>query len=341
VYPTLPPDHPALKLLSGVSDMSKGLAILTSGGDSAGMNPAVKCAVEYATHRGFTPYLVYDGLRGLIGDHIVPASRDLVSGILHRGGTVLRSSRSPEFFDIDFRKTAYENLKRHDIGQLIVIGGDGSFRALNQFFADFGIPFAGIPGTIDNDIAGTDYCLGVDTALNIIRGSIDSIRDTASSFSRAFVVEVMGRHCGYLAMTSALSCGAEVCLVPEIPYNLDTIGARLKHDIAHGRRYVLAVVAEGTKMSEYLTRYINDSIGMEARLTVLGHVQRGGSPTVHDRVMAYKFAVAAVDSLLAGHTNSIMTYRNGSYSHLPIHAVAGAKYQLDPDLLQLASMLAC
>ncbi|MDP4624672.1 MAG: 6-phosphofructokinase [Akkermansiaceae bacterium] len=318
-----------------------GLAIMTSGGDSAGMNPAVVCAVEYATQRGYKPYLVYDGLKGLIANSIVPASKDLVSGIMHKGGTALRSSRSPEFFDITFRTVAYQNIKSHGIEKLIVIGGDGSFRALNQFYNDFEIPFAGIPATIDNDIAGTDYCLGVDTALNVIRQSIDSIRDTASSFSRAFVVEVMGRHCGYLAVTSALSCGAEVCLVPEIEYNLDTIGARLKAEIAEGRKYIIAVVAEGTKMGEYITRYINDSIGMEARLTVLGHVQRGGSPTVHDRIMAYKFAVAAVDALDAGETNAIMTFKDGTYSHLPIEQVADAKYKLDPALLKLAAPLAC
>ncbi|MEO5712865.1 MAG: 6-phosphofructokinase [Luteolibacter sp.] len=320
--------------------MSKGIAILTSGGDAAGMNPAVKCAVEYAAQRGHTPYLVYDGLRGLIDDNIVLSNRDLVSGILHRGGTVLRSSRSKRFFDIEFRRQAFENLKRRGIEKLIVIGGDGSFRALNQFYADFGVPFAGIPATIDNDIAGTDYCLGVDTALNVIREAIDSIRDTASSFSRAFVIEVMGRHCGYLALTSSLACGAEICLVPEIPYDLDTIGARLRHDIASGRKYVIAIVAEGTNMGDYLTRYINDSIGMEARLTVLGHIQRGGSPTVHDRVMAYKFAVAAVDSLHAGQTNSIMVFRDGTFGHLPIQVVADQKYQLDAGLIRLASPLA-
>lgn len=317
-----------------------GLAIMTSGGDSAGMNPAIKCAVEYAAQRGYEPYLIYDGLTGLIENKIFPATRERVSGILHRGGTILRSSRSKEFFDISFRQKAYDNLKVRGIQKLIVIGGDGSFRALNQFYADFGVPFAGIPATIDNDIAGTDYCLGVDTALNIIRQSIDSIRDTASSFRRAFVIEVMGRHCGYLALVSALSCGAEICLVPEVPYNLDTIGARLKHEIAQGREYVVAVVAEGVKMSEYLTRYINDSIGMEARLTVLGHVQRGGSPTVHDRVMAYKFAVAAVDALERGETNAIMVYRDGTYGHLPIDAVAHQKYKLDQTLIKLATPLA-
>ncbi len=318
-----------------------GLAIMTSGGDSAGMNPAVKCAVAYATEKGYTPYLVYEGLRGLIDNKIVPASRELVSGIMHRGGTVLRSSRSPQFFDLAYREKAYENLKAHGIGKLIVIGGDGSFRALNQFHADFGIPFAGIPATIDNDIAGTDYCLGVDTALNVIRQSIDSIRDTASSFSRAFVVEVMGRHCGYLALVSALACGAEICLIPEVEYNLDTIGARIAADIADGRGYVIAVVAEGTKMADYITRYINDSIGMEARLTVLGHVQRGGSPTVYDRIMAYKFAVAAVDALHAGHSNSIMVFKDGLYSHLPVEQVAHSKYKIDPALLKLGGPLAC
>ncbi|MCW1886994.1 6-phosphofructokinase [Luteolibacter flavescens] len=320
--------------------MSEGLAIFTSGGDSAGMNPAVKCAADYAAMRGYKPWLVYDGLRGLIDDKIVESTPQLLSGILHRGGTFLRSSRSQRFFDIQYRRQAFENLERRGIKKLIVIGGDGSFRALNQFYSDFGVPFAGIPATIDNDIAGTDYCLGVDTALNIIRQSVDSIRDTATSFSRAFVIEVMGRHCGYLAMVSALACGAELCLTTEIPYDLEKIGAKLKHEIKHeGRDHIIAIVAEGTKMAEYTTRYINDAIGMEARLTVLGHVQRGGSPTVHDRIMAYKFAVAAVDSLVAGQTNSIMVYRDGTFGNLPIHTVVDSKYQIDPAIMKLCGPL--
>jgi 6-phosphofructokinase 1 len=320
--------------------MAEGLAIMTSGGDAAGMNPAVKCAVEYAASKGYQPYVVYDGLRGLIDDRIVVATREIVSGIMHKGGTILRSSRSQRFFDYDYRKQAYENLKRRGIGKLIVIGGDGSFSALNQFYADFGVPFAGIPATIDNDIAGTDYCLGVDTALNMIRQSVDSIRDTASSFSRGFVIEVMGRHCGYLALTSALSCGAEICLVPELEYDLNSIGARLRREIAHENRgYIIAIVAEGTNMSDYLTRWIKDTLDMDARLTVLGHVQRGGSPTVHDRIMAYKFAVAAVEALHAGETNAIMVYRDGTYGHLPIHAVADTKYKLDPALIRLGKPL--
>ena len=331
------PERPSCPLLP--PEMSKGLAIFTSGGDAAGMNPAIKCVVEYATRRGYEPWLVYDGLRGLIDDDFVRADRKIVSGILHRGGTILRSARSKRFFELEHRQRAYDNLKKRGIEKLVVIGGDGSFRALNQFYSDFGVPFAGIPATIDNDIAGTDYCLGVDTALNMIRQSVDSIRDTATSFSRAFVIEVMGRHCGYLAMASSLTCGAEICLTPELPYDLDSIGSRLQADIADGRRHVLAIVAEGTQMGDYLTRWINDSIGMEARLTVLGHVQRGGSPTVRDRLMAHKFAVGAIDALDAGQTNAIMIYRDGTYGHLPIHEVCDAKYELDPMLLKMCSSL--
>jgi 6-phosphofructokinase 1 len=320
-------------------EMSKGLAIMTSGGDSAGMNPAVKYCVDYARKQGYSPYLVYDGLRGLIDDHIVEATRELTSGILHRGGTVLRSSRSKRFFELEYRQQAYDNLQRRNIGQLIVIGGDGSFSALNQFYNDFEVPFAGIPATIDNDIAGTDYCLGVDTALNMIRQSVDSIRDTATSFSRAFVIEVMGRHCGYLAMVSALSSGAEVCIIPELPYDLDSIGARLIEEKKNGRTYVLAIVAEGTRMSEHFTRWLSDTMKMDARLTVLGHVQRGGSPTVHDRIMAYKFSVAAIDSLKSGNTNAIMTFRDGSLGSVPIETVTSSKYRIDSDLLKLCEAL--
>ncbi len=317
----------------------EGIAIMTSGGDAAGMNPAVKCAVEYTIKKGFKPYLVRNGLRGLIDDKISEATRADVSGILHRGGTVLRSSRSTRFFEYEHRKTAYENLQKRNINKLIIIGGDGSFNALNQFYEDFKVPFAGIPATIDNDIPGTDYCLGVDTALNVIRESVDSIRDTATSFNRAFVIETMGRHCGYLAMTSALSSGAEICIAPELEYDLDSICKRLKEDCANGREYIIAIAAEGTNMAEYLTRWIQMNLDMDTRLTVLGHVQRGGSPTVRDRIMAYKFAVAAVDSLAAGNTNEIMIYKEGEFTGMPVHEVAGSKYKIDPDLIKLSAHL--
>lgn len=312
---------------------------MTSGGDAAGMNPAVKCSVEHARSLGYKPYLVYNGLRGLIDDHIEEAGPQAVSGIINRGGTVLRSTRSKRFFEYESREKAYNNLKKHGIEKLVVIGGDGSFRALNQFYTDFKVPFAGIPATIDNDIPGTDYCLGVDTALNMIRESVDSIRDTANSFSRAFVVETMGRDCGYLAMAAAVTSGAEICMVPELEYDLDSIGGRLRKQIEDGRNFLIAIVAEGTGMSDYLTRWIGDTLKMDARLTILGHIQRGGSPTVRDRLMAFKFAVAAVESLHRGETCNIMVYRSGDFGTLPIHKVTDTHCDVDPSLIALCKPL--
>ena len=294
---------------------------MTSGGDAAGMNPAIKCTVDYSRMLGYKPYLVHNGLRGLIDDQIKEATPNDVSGILHRGGTVLRSSRSKRFFEYEYRKQAFDNLQKHGITKLIVIGGDGSF--------------AGIPATIDNDIPGTDYCLGVDTALNMIRQNVDSIRDTASSFSRAFVVETMGRHCGYLAMASAVTSGAEICLVPELDYDLEAIERRLLKDIENGRQFLIAIVAEGCKMGEQLTQWINDKLKMDARLTTLGHIQRGGSPTVRDRLMAFKFGIAAVDALHRGETNKIMVYRSGSYGTVPIDEVTNQTAGIDPVLVEI------
>ncbi|MGB0143619.1 MAG: 6-phosphofructokinase [Akkermansiaceae bacterium] len=321
--------------------MSEKIAILTSGGDAAGMNPAVKSAAEYAQNKGFTPYLVEWGLRGLIEGWIKEATPQALSGMIHRGGTALGSSRSKRFFELEFRKQAYEHLNRLGISKLIVIGGDGSFQALNQFYMDFEVPFAGIPATIDNDIPGTDYCLGVDTALNMIRSSVDSIRDTASSFSRAFVVETMGRDCGYLAMVSALATGADVCLVPEMDYGLDAVGERLRQERDAGKKYILGIVAEGTGMADSLTRWMGDALGMDARLTVLGHVQRGGSPTVYDRLMANKFAVQAVGCLIAGDTNRVVTFKQGIFGSKSIHDITDKVHRCSDDLLDLCRDLSC
>lgn len=303
------------------------------------MNPAVKSAAEHALRLGMKPYVVEWGLRGLIEGWIHEATQARLSGILHRGGTVLGSSRSKRFFELKHREIAHANLQKKGINKLIVIGGDGSFSALNQFYSDFGVPFAGIPATIDNDIPGTDYCLGVDTALNMIRQSVDSIRDTASSFSRAFVIETMGRHCGYLAMTSALATGAEICLVPEIPYDLDAIAERMRREKELGRTYLLGVVAEGTGMGESLTRWMGDALGMDARLTVLGHVQRGGSPTVYDRIMAFKFAVAAVEELANGGTNQVITFKDGTFGNSSISKIADTTHRVDQHLIQLCEGL--
>ena len=241
---------------------------MTSGGDAAGMNPAIKAAVDHARQLGMNPYVVYDGLEGLIDGKIKEATRELTNDMIYRGGTLLRSSRSKRFFDYEFRKQAYEHLKERNIDKLIIMGGDGSFRALNDFFNDFEVPFAGIPATIDNDIAGTDYCLGVDTAQNVILDCIDSVRDTARSHHRAFVIETMGRDCGYLAMTTALCSAADICIVPEIPYDLESIYKRLQPVINEEGSCIIAVVAEGTRVAQYLTRWLTERAGMDTRLTV-------------------------------------------------------------------------
>lgn len=298
------------------------IAIITSGGDSAGMNPAVKRFVEYAYEKNETPYLIYDGLEGLIDNKIHKADPQKINDIVHRGGTMLRTSRSKRFFDIAYRQQAYDNLKANKIKKLVVVGGDGSFKALNQFYADFKVPFVGIPATIDNDIFGTDYCLGVDTALNVIVQSIDSVRDTAYSFRRAFVIETMGRHSGYLALVSAIASGAEICLIPEIKPDFATMKKRLQKTLADGKIYLMAIVAEGTEKANYLTEWLEVELGMESRLTTLGHIQRGGNPTVFDRLQAYEFVTFAIDGLLNGHTNDVVVYKSSKYGYKSIEEVS-------------------
>ena len=314
---------------------------MTSGGDAAGMNPAVKSAVEYSKSLGLSPYVIYDGLEGMIEGKIVSATSEIVEEMAFRGGTLLRSSRSKRFFDYEYRKQAYDHLTQKGIDKLIILGGDGSFRALNDFYNDFKVPFAGIPATIDNDIAGTDYCLGVDTAQNIIVNCIDTIRDTAHSHNRAFVVEVMGRDCGYLAMTTAIAGGAEICIVPEFNYDLESIYTRLTSTQRGNHGYLIAVVAEGTRMASYLTRWIEERLGMDTRLTVLGHLQRGGVPSVRDRLMATRFAVAAVDALTQGNPNQIMVYKDGTYQTTSLDKVVGKEQKLSSYIMNIGKRLSC
>jgi 6-phosphofructokinase 1 len=316
-----------------------GIAIMTSGGDAAGMNPAVKAAIDHARHLNMHPYVVYDGLEGLIDGKIKEVTNEMTREMIYRGGTLLRSSRSKRFFEYEYRKQAYEHLKAKGIDKLIIMGGDGSFKALNDFFNDFEIPFAGIPATIDNDIASTDYCLGVDTAQNVILDCIDSIRDTAQSHHRAFVVETMGRSCGYLAMTTAICSGADICLVPEIDYDLDSIYNRLKPQIETGIGCIIAVVAEGLGCAQEITQWLGEKTGMDARLTVLGHVQRGGSPTARDRMMGTRFAIRAVEALHNGNINKIMVYRDGCYEVATLDNVAGQHYTVNPEIVSLCQEL--
>ncbi len=314
----------------------KNIAILCSGGDVSGMNAALKRFVEYSIAKGLTPYFVDNGFEGLIDNNIYQAGYSDVAGIISRGGTKIHSSRSERFMKQSYRKQALDNLKSHDITSLVVLGGDGSFKGM-QVLGDEsdGISFSGIPATIDNDIAGTEYCLGVDTALNMIKYAIDSIRDTASSFSRAFVIEAMGRECGYLALVSALTSGAEMCLIPEIPYDLDNYKESFQKQIKEGREYFIAVVSEALKKSEEVAKWFDEEIGIESRIMVLGHIQRGGNPSVYDRLMAFHFVTQAIDTLLDGNKSSVICYNDGGFNHKKIEEVAFKKYQIKESLLKL------
>ncbi|MCO4845514.1 MAG: 6-phosphofructokinase [Sulfurovum sp.] len=320
----------------------KNIAILCSGGDVSGMNAALKRFVEYSIGKGLTPYFVDNGFEGLIDNNIYQAGYSDVAGIISRGGTKIHSSRSKRFMEKAYREEALANLKSHDIRYLVVLGGDGSFKGMQALSDESeGISFAGIPATIDNDIAGTEYCLGVDTALNVIKYAIDSIRDTASSFSRAFVIEVMGRECGYLSLVSALTSGAEMCLIPEIPYKLDDYKSCFQKQMLEGREYFIAVVSEALKNSEEVVQWFEEEIGIESRITVLGHIQRGGNPTVYDRLMAFNFVTQAIDGLLEGNKSSVICYDDGGFNHNKIEDVAFKKYQINTELLKLGMEFGC
>ena len=321
----------------------ENIAILCSGGDVSGMNPALKHFVEYAIQKGLVPYFVYDGYEGLIDNKIERASYEAVAGIMIRGGTVIGSARSKRFMQKEYRQIAKSNLDALGIDMLVVLGGDGSFRGLHAFYQEHGIKFCGIPATIDNDINGTDYCLGVDTALNIIKVAIDAIRDTAASFRRAFVIETMGRDCGYLALVSHLTSGSELCLIPEKEYDLNTYEDDFKEQIKNGRRYFIAIVSEGIKQdSNEISKWFEEKIGMESRVSVLGHIQRGGNPTIYDRLMAYKFVAKAVDGLLCGKDESVICYTKQGFEYKSIEEVTSKVKELDPELLSyLETKLIC
>ncbi len=312
----------------------RNIAILCSGGDVSGMNPALKHFVEYSKQKKLTPYFIYDGYEGLIDNNIKEASYKNVSGIISRGGTKIGSTRSKRFMQKKYRKIAKQNLDALNIDMIVILGGDGSFRGIDVFYKEHGVKFCGIPSTIDNDISGTDYCLGVNTALNMIRVSIDAIRDTASSFKRAFVIETMGRDCGYLAVTSALTSGAELCLIPEKEYNLKDYEEKFKKQIQNGRKYFIVIVAEGIKdSSQTIANWFEEKIGIESRVSILGHIQRGGSPSIHDRLMAYQFISHAIDGLLSGKDESVICFTKNDFVYKSIDEVANTPFVLNKDFI--------
>jgi len=312
------------------------IAIMCSGGDASGMNPALKSFVDNCYENDVEAYFIYDGFEGLIDGNIKKAFHKDVAGIMHLGGTIIRTSRSQRFYDAKYRKIAYENLQKYGIDKIIILAGDGSFKGLDVFSSEYDISFVGIPATIDNDIYGTDYCLGVDTSLNVIKHALDDIHDTSSSFKRAFVVETMGRDCGYLALISAVTSGAEICIIPEIEYDLDALKSKLQKELEDGRGYILAIVAEGTKKTQELETWFKEALDIETRTLTLGHMQRGGNPTVFDRLMAVEFITLGVKELLKDeNAKVVLTYKNANFEFRDINTVTQNKKTLNPKLLKL------
>ncbi|MBP3435376.1 MAG: 6-phosphofructokinase [Clostridia bacterium] len=314
----------------------KKIAVLTSGGDAPGMNAAVRAVVRTALGKGVEVYGVYRGYNGLIHGDLVPLNLRSVSDIIHRGGTALYTARSPEFCTEEGMQKAMDTCAKYGIEGLIVAGGDGSFRGA-QDLTRHGIPCIGLPCTIDNDIACCEQTIGYDTALNTCMGMIDKLRDTSQSHDRCSVVEVMGRHAGYLALNVGIAVGATSILVPEVPYDFDRdILARMKKTQATGKKHFIIIVAEGIGHVVEIAERIQKETGVEARATILGHVQRGGDPTVRDRVLASQMGNYAVELLLNGQSNRVVTIQNDRLKDYDIEEALRMKKPFDVDLFRIA-----
>ena len=289
----------------------KKIAVLTSGGDSQGMNTAVRAVAKAAISKGIEVYGIKRGYKGMLEDQIFHMSSLDVSGIADQGGTILLSARLPEFKNPEIRAKAVENLKKRGIEGLIVIGGDGSFHGAHYLYEEHGIKTIGIPGTIDNDIAGTDYTIGYDTALNIILDAISKLKDTAISHERTYLVEVMGRNCGDLALYSAIAGGASGVMIPEVKSSIDDISEVIKKRRAQGKLYDIIIVAEGVGNVLEIEKELSKKVDTSIRVTILGHTQRGGAPTASDRILATKLGVKAVELLVAGEAGLMVGMQSG------------------------------
>lgn len=278
----------------------KRIGVLTSGGDAPGMNAALRSVVRIAIARNLEVMGIYRGYSGLVEDEVKPLNHRSVSNIINRGGTVLKTSRSKEFTTEEGLQRAVETIKKHKIDGLVIIGGDGSYRGAQNLSKDWNIPCIGVPGTIDNDINGTDHTIGSDTALNTAMEAIDKIRDTVTSLERIFVVEVMGRLSGYIALNVALAGGAEQVVIPERPFDIMQMCQEITEGYIRGKASWIVIVAEGVIKGHKIAETIAKNTDLETRVVVLGHIQRGGCPTAKDRVLATRLGAAAVDLLIKG-----------------------------------------
>jgi len=317
----------------------KRIALLTSGGDAPGMNPCIRAIVHEAKDRGVEILGIRRGFSGLLDNEFVPMQRSDVSGIIQRGGTILLSSRCEDFKYEEGQREGLKNLISQQCDGLIVIGGDGSLRGAKALSERNGISVIGIPGSIDNDIYGTDMSLGVDTALNNIVEVIDKIKDTASSHERTFIIEVMGRGSGYLALVSAIATGSEAAIIPEVPYDMEKIAARLLQRFQRKANSNIIVVAEGAATAYQVARELGKIAGLASKVTVLGHLQRGGSPSPFDRVLGAKLGSAAVNRLLNGESNCMVGLVKNEVDATSLDIVLKNRKVFDQNLIQLAETL--
>ncbi len=313
----------------------KTIGVLTSGGDAPGMNAAIRSVVRTAISLGMNVKGVRRGYNGLIDGDVIDLDVRSVSDIIHRGGTFLYTARSPLFKTEEGVQRAVDNCKKLGIEGIAVIGGDGSFRGARDL-SNKGIPCVGIPGTIDNDITSTEYTIGFDTAMNTAMEMVDKVRDTAQSHDRCSVVEVMGRHAGYIALQAGIAVGATYVLVPEVKPNIDDVIAKIKQTQSTGKKHFIIVVAEGVGGVEAIAEEIQAKTGIESRATVLGHVQRGGSPTVRDRVIATQMGNKAVHLLSQGIGNRVVSYKGGNIVDFDIFEALNMKKEFDFDMLDVA-----
>ncbi|NLI15344.1 MAG: 6-phosphofructokinase [candidate division Zixibacteria bacterium] len=316
----------------------KKIGLLTSGGDSPGMNPCIRAVFREAAQHGIQVMGIRRGFAGLLDNDMFEMNSNHVSGIIQKGGTILLTARCEEFKYEEAQKEAINNLVKNECDALIVIGGDGSFHGA-QALAGRGLDVIGIPGSIDNDIYGSDMSLGVDTAMNNIIEAVDKIKDTASSHERTFIIETMGRGSGYLALMSAIATGAEAAIIPEVKYDLEKIAARIKERYKQGKVSNIIIVAEGASTAYQVARQLSKIAGIVSKITVLGHLQRGGSPSGYDRTLASRLGSAAVLKLLEGYSGCMVGLVKGEIKVTTFENVFNNKRELGPRMIELAEVL--
>ncbi|MEJ8818987.1 6-phosphofructokinase [Lacibacter sp. H407] len=319
------------------------IGVLTSGGDAPGMNAAIRAVVRTGLYHNMEVFGIMRGYQGMIDDDIVPMHSRSVANIIQRGGTILKTARSKDFFEPAGRKKAFDNLKKHGIDGLVIIGGDGSFRGAQKFSNEHDIPCIGLPGTIDKDIAGSDFTIGFDTAVNTAVEAIDKIRDTADAHDRLFIIEVMGRDAGYIALHSGIATGAEHILIPETKTDLELVVDSLEEKERRKKLVNMIVVAEGDETggaNEVATIIKKRLPHLDTRVCILGHIQRGGSPTCLDRLIASRLGYAAVDALIEGKHNTMIGIMNNKLHFTPLDKAVKAKQRISDEWMKIVKILA-